>query len=334
MHERSSPPAQLSVIIKTLNEERNIARCIEAVIAATHKWTVEIIVADSGSSDRTIEISKRYPVVAVQLANFAERSCGIGPQLGYQHSHGDFVLILDADMVLHKAFVDAALARMKAESQCAGVGGQLVEKSGTGYEYDLRNAMAVESDVNVKWLDGGGLYRRAAIEDVGYLSNRNLHAYEEKELGLRLAANGWQMFRLGVVAVDHYGHTVDTVGLLWRRWKSGYADACGESLRASIGKSYFWQMLNVHKAIALCLLVQIATFTSILLVPISTWPLYLSGWGWVLGFLLQSIRKKSVMVALHSLIHLNVFAVGMAKGFLKNQINPKKIIQSSTLSSN
>ncbi len=334
MQDKKIPEIQLSVIIKTLNEERNIARCIEAAIAATRKLNVEIIVADSGSSDRTIEIATQYPVIAAQLSDFSERSCGIGPQLGYQHSKGDFVLILDADMVLHEEFIDAALARMKAENRCAGVGGQLVEKSGTGYEYDLRNAMDVEADVNVRWLDGGGLYRRTAIEDVGYLSNRNLHAYEEKELGLRLTSKGWHMFRLGIVAVDHYGHAVDTVGLLWRRWKSGYADACGESLRVSFGKNYFWEMLKVHKAIAVCLFLQIASLIAAALTSISSWPLLLTLLVWFMFFIIQSTRKKSMKVAIHSLVHLNVFAIGMAKGLIKGQVDPQSTIRSTVTHSN
>lgn len=329
MPEPTNQSIELSIIIKTLNEERNIARCIEAAIKATRNISTEIIVADSGSSDRTLEISKNCAVRVVQLSNFAERCCGIGPQLGYQHSRGNFVLILDADMVLHAPFVKAALARMEADTCCAGIGGQLVEKSGIGYEYELRNAMTTENDVEVKWLDGGGLYRRAAIDAVGYLSNRNLHAYEEKELGLRLRHAGWHMYRLGVVAVDHYGHAVNTVNLLWRRWRSGYADACGESLRACVGKPYFWEMLAVHKAIAISLVMQIAVFLSISALPISKFAFPTTVLMLASAFIVQVIRKKSARNALHSVMHLNVFAVGMVRGIFKKSRNPHALIASN-----
>lgn len=69
---------ELSIIIKTLNEERNIGRCIEAILNSLNDIAVEIIVADSGSSDKTIDIALSYPVTVVQLADPAERSCGIG----------------------------------------------------------------------------------------------------------------------------------------------------------------------------------------------------------------------------------------------------------------
>lgn len=45
------PP--LSVVIITLNEEHNLPRCLASV-----KWASEIVVVDSGSSDRTCEIAK------------------------------------------------------------------------------------------------------------------------------------------------------------------------------------------------------------------------------------------------------------------------------------
>ena len=45
--------APLSVIITTYNEEVNIADCIESVL-----WADEILVVDSYSTDRTVEIAQ------------------------------------------------------------------------------------------------------------------------------------------------------------------------------------------------------------------------------------------------------------------------------------
>lgn len=46
----------ISVIILTLNEEKNIARCLDSVKA----WAGEIFVVNSGSTDKTVEIARRY----------------------------------------------------------------------------------------------------------------------------------------------------------------------------------------------------------------------------------------------------------------------------------
>ena len=44
----------ISVIIITHNEERNIAECLQSVA-----WSNDIVVVDAQSSDRTVEIAKK-----------------------------------------------------------------------------------------------------------------------------------------------------------------------------------------------------------------------------------------------------------------------------------
>jgi glycosyltransferase involved in cell wall biosynthesis len=46
---------QLSVVVITYNEEKNIERCLKSV-----QWADEIIVVDSFSTDRTVDIAKRF----------------------------------------------------------------------------------------------------------------------------------------------------------------------------------------------------------------------------------------------------------------------------------
>lgn len=46
----------ISIIILTLNEEQDIAQCLDSIMS----WAGEIFVVDSGSTDRTVEIVRRY----------------------------------------------------------------------------------------------------------------------------------------------------------------------------------------------------------------------------------------------------------------------------------
>src|SRR5512147_2357003 len=80
---------KLTVIVLTLNEERNIAECLEGV-----RWADQIILVDSGSSDRTVEIAGRYTSNIVKV-NW--RGYGAARNAGLARSEGDWILWLDAD---------------------------------------------------------------------------------------------------------------------------------------------------------------------------------------------------------------------------------------------
>jgi hypothetical protein len=96
----------------------------------------------------------------------------------------------------------------------------------------------VENGSEVECLVGGGLYRRSAIEEVRYLSDRNLHGFEEYDLGARLRSRGWRLIRLNSYAVDHYSYQLGTYRLLWQRLRAGRLLALGEILQAAIPGHY------------------------------------------------------------------------------------------------
>ena len=80
---------RISVVIITFNEERNIEECLESA-----KWGDEIIVVDSFSTDRTVEICKRYTDRVYQ------RSWpGFGKQKNFsiERATMEWTFVLDAD---------------------------------------------------------------------------------------------------------------------------------------------------------------------------------------------------------------------------------------------
>jgi glycosyltransferase involved in cell wall biosynthesis len=79
----------LSVAIITKNEEANIRRTLESV-----KWATEIVVVDSGSTDRTCNIAREYGAKV-----FVEEWKGFPRQKNsaIEKCTGDWILSLDAD---------------------------------------------------------------------------------------------------------------------------------------------------------------------------------------------------------------------------------------------
>lgn len=81
---------KISAIVITKNAERTIRRCLESLA-----WTDEIIVVDSGSTDRTLEICHELGAQVHQTSDWP----GHGPQKNraLDRARGEWVISLDSD---------------------------------------------------------------------------------------------------------------------------------------------------------------------------------------------------------------------------------------------
>jgi rSAM/selenodomain-associated transferase 2 len=83
----------ISVIIPALNEEEHIGACIDS---AKKLNPVEIIVADSGSSDRTREVAEDAGALVIQ----SPKGRGIQMNRGASAAKGEVLLFLHADTII------------------------------------------------------------------------------------------------------------------------------------------------------------------------------------------------------------------------------------------
>lgn len=82
----------ISVLILTLNEEKNLPACLEAV-----KWCDDVVVFDSFSTDRTVEIARAAGARVIQRKFDNERDHrAVALQAGFKHA---WVYNLDADEI-------------------------------------------------------------------------------------------------------------------------------------------------------------------------------------------------------------------------------------------
>lgn len=317
---------KISFVVKTYNEERKIAACIESILAAVKHIAnpFEIIVADSVSADNTVAVASQFPVKIVQFSNPQERGCGAGVQLGYQHSEGDLVFLLDGDMRLQAEFLPAALDALNSAPKLAGVAGLMQEVA-------IRNtfdALRVQSGATStareeKWLNGGGLYRRAAIEEAGgYAANRNLKGWEEAELGMRLRSAGWSLQRINVAATLHDGHASSTWPLMWRHWKSRRLMSNGVLLRSALGQPWQMDVARMQAHPILVLLFWLANAVALIALPSSA---LLRGALWLplaAVFIALCIKKRSVKQAIQSILLWHVNAMSLVYGLFLRTTPP------------
>ncbi|SFV32695.1 glycosyltransferase family 2 protein [Hyphomicrobium facile] len=98
----------ITVLILTFNEEANIGRTLEAV-----KWAKRIVIIDSGSTDKTIDIIRNYPQAEIITRTFD----GFAQQCNFGLSKVEtvWVLSLDADYELDAALVDEMIGLTPSE---------------------------------------------------------------------------------------------------------------------------------------------------------------------------------------------------------------------------
>ena len=84
-----SDSPKVSVVLTTLDEERNIDRCLSSV-----QWADEIVVVDSLSSDRTVELARKY-TSRVYQHEFPGSSRQV--ERGIRYATGEWVFYIDAD---------------------------------------------------------------------------------------------------------------------------------------------------------------------------------------------------------------------------------------------
>ncbi|WP_068085682.1 glycosyltransferase family 2 protein [Novosphingobium rosa] len=322
----------VTVAIKALNEEAHIAAALDSALAEVAPLGGHVVLGDSGSRDGTIPTAQSYPrVTIVQLADPAQRCCGAGAQLAFQGAlkatdSDDYLYLLDGDMVLQPGMLAAGIAFLQDHPQHAAVAGQVIEANTQSIEFEARarNDKAKRRALveEVDRLDCGGLYRLSALRDLGYFADRNLHAFEEFDLGARLTARGWKLARIDVPGVRHHGHDMGGLPLIWKRITSGYAGGTGEVVRAAMEQGRLPEMLRGFSHLRHAIMV--VGWWAFLLLSL------LAGWWWLLLFALAApvaflgARRRSLRHGIYSVATWNMHAIGLLQGLGRKRVPPRQ----------
>jgi glycosyltransferase involved in cell wall biosynthesis len=107
----------LSVVLITQNEEANLPRTLESVLSLVRDGHGEIIVVDSGSTDRTMEIAKSYGAEV-----FTEPWKGFATQKNsaIEKATCDWILQLDADEALEPELAQEIESKLKSDTTANG----------------------------------------------------------------------------------------------------------------------------------------------------------------------------------------------------------------------
>ena len=116
----------ISFIIPTLNEEKYIGKTLSYI--SLYKGTHEIIVSDTNSPDKTVEIAKKYTdSIVVHSKEGQKLTIAAGRNLGASKSSGDYLVFIDAEICIvdPNGFFDKAFACFEKDKDLVAITSQL-----------------------------------------------------------------------------------------------------------------------------------------------------------------------------------------------------------------
>jgi len=175
----------VSVVITTKNEEKNVEDCLRSIIYQTYpKENIEIIVVDNNSTDETVEIAKKYTdkVFNKGPERSAQRNYGM-----LEKSSGDFLMFLDADMILSPYVVSNCVGKISKDESLVGL---YVSEIVLGNSFFSRVRRFERSFYDGTVIDGVRFLRKDIFKKIGGF-DENLYAAEDWDLDKRLKKEGF-----------------------------------------------------------------------------------------------------------------------------------------------
>jgi len=214
---------RLSVVIITHNEEKAILRCLESAIPVAD----EIVVVDSGSTDRTVDLCQESgcKVIARVFDGYGKQK-----QFAVDQAANDWVFSLDADEVVTPELQQEILKMKQSPETRIPVSGfrvpfslcfmgKILNYSGVGKEYHLRifdrrvgkfTQAPVHEGIEVNGRLGkmkGKIihysYRDIAhhIEKINIYTSQAAEGYRLKK---RTFSKGWAAFKFPITFISFY----------------------------------------------------------------------------------------------------------------------------------
>lgn len=218
----------VTVTVLTYNGEQYLDALLTAVEGQRYEGLVDVLVIDSGSTDRTLEIVAAHPVVRLHAIPNSEFGHGATRNLAAQLATGEFVVYLTHDAVpASDRWLAEIVAPMADDERVAAVVGKQVARRGAPpvLKYDIQRVferMGPDYGVTVVWdtgrpvseaeraaaafySDANSAARRSVL--LGEVPYREVDYAEDQVFGRDLFDRGFRKAYAPQAAVEHSNDT-------------------------------------------------------------------------------------------------------------------------------
>ena len=197
----------VTVQIPTYNEKNVIERTLTSCLELDYpEDRLEIVVVDD-STDETVDILRKYEARYHTRIKVIHRTTREGYKAGalneaLKHSQGEFFLVLDADTMPNKDFLEKAIPYFLEDETLGFIQGKIeylnAESSWLTRSIALANdwygafnqSALSKGEMFLSFLGHGGVFRRSAMEDAGGWESDTIT--EDMDLSYRVQMAGWK----------------------------------------------------------------------------------------------------------------------------------------------
>lgn len=203
-----------SFVLIAFNEQNTIAACIASILAQQQLGgQYEILVVDDGSTDDTRAIvatlAKQNKHITL-VSDGRNHGRGYGRYQGVRHASGDYVIMVDTDILLPEDWLATCLKHSDAYDV---VGGIAVPDGDAAYVY-RRFKLRPKTVMGSTTITGNnGLYRRAIFDKVNF--DPQLREGEDVDFNHRSQAAGFSSFCVPGLTVEHQEHKSFLRSMQW-----------------------------------------------------------------------------------------------------------------------
>lgn len=180
---------KVTVLIPTKNGGAIFEKVLASVAVQQTPWPFEILVIDSGSSDKTVEFCSRYPDVRLYTIPPKDFGHGRTRNLGISMARGEFIALITQDALpATERWLYALVAAIEQDSAIAGVFGRHIAYPDANpfTTHELEMHFAGFDDWGLVSLDDPERYAR----DQGY--RQVLHFFSDNNALIRRSV--WEMY--------------------------------------------------------------------------------------------------------------------------------------------
>lgn len=256
----------VSVIVPCRNEEKQLAQCLDSILANDYpKDRLEILVIDGMSEDRSrtivSEYAERYP--CVRLVDNPEKHIPAAMNVGIRNAHGNSIIKMDAHSTYQNNHISLCVAYQEKYG-AENVGGICRMSPGAdtavaqaivlalAHRFGSGNAKVKVGVGEPTWADSAafGCFKKECFSRVGLFDER-LTRSSDMDMNMRIRAAGGRILLVPEIVINYCADSD-----LRTFWKHNFADGLWATYVLKFGsKAWSWRHW-IPLALVLSLLVS------------------------------------------------------------------------------